>query len=97
MKLGARDYIIKERGLLKIFPKSSGGPFESMAAEKELARMERALWRSEEKFRKVFFTQPRFNQYQPAFRRNVRFREQGIRRTVGIFRKKRSSVKLPGK
>ena len=58
MKLGARDYIIKERGFIENLPKIIRRTIESMAAEKELARMERALWRSEEKFRKVFFTSP---------------------------------------
>jgi two-component system, cell cycle sensor histidine kinase and response regulator CckA len=58
MKLGARDYIIKEPDFITRVPRIIRRTFDAIAKEKELARSEVVLRESEEKFRKVFFTCP---------------------------------------
>ena len=58
MKMGVRDYIVKEPAFLDKLPKIIRQTIDATIKEKELAQSEAALRESEEKFRKVFFTCP---------------------------------------
>ncbi len=51
MKLGARDYLIKDVALLDLLPSAVKRVFEQLTVEKELANAEQALKESEEKNR----------------------------------------------
>jgi PAS domain S-box-containing protein len=58
MKLGVRDYLIKEQGFVEKIPKVIRQTIAAMASEKELARSEKALRTSEEKWRLLVQTIP---------------------------------------
>jgi len=54
MKLGARDYLIKEEGFLRLLPEVVKRVFKELAHEKKLVEAEEALHLSEERYRRLF-------------------------------------------
>ncbi|MFQ5905342.1 MAG: ATP-binding protein [bacterium] len=58
MKLGARDYIVKNPGFIGMLPKAVRRVYEELETEKRLARAEQALRESEEKYRSLIENSP---------------------------------------
>ena len=58
MKLGARDYVVKEAGFLEALPQTVEKVVQMVAAEKKLAATEQLLRESEERLRKFSQTAP---------------------------------------
>jgi PAS domain S-box-containing protein len=54
MKLGARDYLVKEQGFLELLPTSVKNVIQQLDLEDRLAVTEQSLKQSEEKFRNIF-------------------------------------------
>jgi PAS domain S-box-containing protein len=54
MKLGARDYIIKEPDFISKLPKIIRQTLEVIATEKALELVEKAYWKSETKYRELY-------------------------------------------
>jgi PAS domain S-box-containing protein len=54
MKMGARDYIVKEPNYFDKLPRIINNTFEKIASEKELASVEEALRKSEAKYRELY-------------------------------------------
>lgn len=54
MKLGAKDYLVKEQGFMELLPASVGKVVQQLETEDRLAEAEKSLQVSEEKFRNIF-------------------------------------------
>jgi PAS domain S-box-containing protein len=54
MKLGARDYLVKDHSLLEVLPQIMEQVFTQLATEKKLLDVSRALLESEERFKLLF-------------------------------------------
>jgi PAS domain S-box-containing protein len=54
MKLGARDYIVKDQALLEVLPQVMEQIYTQIVTQLKLSRVKRALHESEERFRMLF-------------------------------------------
>ncbi|UCH94658.1 MAG: response regulator [Candidatus Aminicenantes bacterium] len=54
MKLGAKDYLVKDQSLLEVLPQVMGQISTQVLTEKKLSRVSKALQESEDRFRMLF-------------------------------------------
>jgi PAS domain S-box-containing protein len=54
MKLGARDYLVKDQALLEVLPQVMEQIHDQISTQKKLSRVKKALHESEERFRMLF-------------------------------------------
>jgi two-component system cell cycle sensor histidine kinase/response regulator CckA len=54
MKLGARDYLVKDHSLLEVLPQTLEQVFSQLEMEKKLLELRQALFESEERFKLLF-------------------------------------------
>jgi two-component system cell cycle sensor histidine kinase/response regulator CckA len=54
MKLGARDYLVKDQALLEVLPQVMEQIHDQLITQKKLSRVKKALHESEERFRMLF-------------------------------------------
>lgn len=54
MKLGARDYLVKDHSLLEVLPQVLGQVFSQVSTEKKLTEVSKKLVESEERFKVLF-------------------------------------------
>lgn len=54
MKMGARDYLVKDKGFLDVLPQVMDQVISQLVTEKKLAEMEKKLRESENRFRMLF-------------------------------------------
>jgi len=54
MKLGARDYLVKDHSLLEVLPQVLGQVFSQVSTEKKLTEVSKKLVESEERFKLLF-------------------------------------------